>query len=173
METKTYIGIDNGVTGTLGMLRVSLESGLVIQKDFCKIPVFSQQSYTKKKGNITRVQVDEFLRILNVWALGADSVFVALERPMVNPGRLKATLSAMRCLEAVLICLEMLDFDRRYIDSKEWQKEFFPEKPEKGETKRYSSEVGSRLFTEFTDKIKKYGDADGLLIAEYCRRQKY
>jgi hypothetical protein len=42
------IGIDNGVSGSIG----------IISKDWSKYietPMFSQQNYTKKKANITRV----------------------------------------------------------------------------------------------------------------------
>ncbi len=47
---ETYIGIDNGVTGTIGFI-----SGMY--STMYKTPVKLEQSYTKKKQNISRVQV--------------------------------------------------------------------------------------------------------------------
>ncbi len=50
--SRVYIGIDNGVTGSIGIIVVSKTSK---KTRFLKMPVFSEQNYTKKKGNISRI----------------------------------------------------------------------------------------------------------------------
>ena len=155
----TYIGIDNGVSGTIGIIS---PDGVVFEST----PVKSEQNYTKKKGNITRVDVVELYRLLD----GYDSVMCLIERPMVNPGRFKATLSAIRSLEATLNVLEMLQYPYQYIDSKEWQRELLPKGVKGEELKTSSRDIGTRLFPSFRDVIHKHKDADGLLIAEYAKR---
>ena len=48
LMSKVFIGIDNGVTGSIGI--ITDESS-----EFFMVPTFSQQSYTKAKANITRI----------------------------------------------------------------------------------------------------------------------
>ena len=107
-----------------------------------------------------------------------------IERPMVNPCRFTATVSAVRALEATLIVLEALAIPYEYIDSKEWQRELLPkglwkakltktgrtvQKAESADLKFASIEVAKRLFPNAP--TLKVGDADGMLIAEYARRK--
>ena len=158
-----YIGIDNGVTGSIALISDSTCR-------FAIIPVKSEQSYTKAKANITRVKVYEFEKILSEWVAGETGIRVFLERPMVNPGRFKATISAIRCLEAVLCCLERYSLSLEYVDSKQWQKVLLPSGCVGDELKKASKDIGSRLFPQHADAIKKHGDADSLLIAEWAKR---
>lgn len=159
---KVYIGIDNGVSGTIGMI-----NAMGTRVDFIHTPTFSCLSYTKKAQNITRIDTGALLALLEP----EDAPIVLLERPMVNPGRFKATMSALRALEATLIVLEKLKLPFRYVDSKEWQKELLPSGIKGAENlKRASVDVGCRLFPYFHDAIHKHKDADGLLIAEWARR---
>jgi len=159
--SKTYIGIDNGTTGSIGIIG---ENEVI----FTLTPSKSEQSYTKSKGNISRIDYKKIYNILEPWK---DNCHVMIERPMVNPGRFKATVSALRALEATLIALEVLEIPHEYIDSKEWQKELLP-KGIKGpaELKKASLDIGCRLFPQFKDLIIKQKDADGILIAEFCKR---
>lgn len=157
-----YIGIDNGVTGSIG----------IIARDkafFFFAPVKKEQSYTKKKQMITRI--DHQALCVRLSHCGNAKVF--LERPMINPTRFKATMSALRALESTLIVIETLKLSHEYIDSKEWQKVMLP-KGIKGATelKKASLDIGCRLFPQYKELIRKREDADGLLIAEYCRRTK-
>lgn len=162
-----FIGIDNGVTGSIG----------IIEKDgsvqYYSIPTKTEQSYTKTKQNITRLDVEEFKAIIGFYFFSdIKDIKVFIERPMVNPGRFKATLSAMRCLEAVLICIEDFQYSYQYIDSKEWQKAMLPSGLKGGkQLKKASLDIGCRLFPQCKEEIIKQKDADGLLIAEYARRQ--
>ncbi len=162
MSEKTYIGIDNGVTGSIAILGSD-------RTELIQTPTFSQQNYTKTKQNITRLDFTKVMEILKPFESG--NVIAILERPMVNPTRFKATISAVRCLESLLCCLELLKIPYQYIDSKEWQKAFFPAKTTSGDTKRLSFEVANRLFPTQADIIKKQKDGDALLIAEYARRK--
>lgn len=158
---KIFIGIDNGTTGTIGVV------GDSIQPQFYKTPVKKEQDYTKAKKLVTRLDCEQFVGILNQY--NKNDIFVACERPMINPTRWTASMTAIRCLEAQLIILEMLAIPYQFIDSKEWQRVMLP-KGIKGsdEQKSASKDIGNRLFPLFAD--FKHPDRDGLLIAEYMRR---
>jgi hypothetical protein len=160
-KDTVFIGIDNGISGTIGIICLNTRS-------FIKTPIFVQQDYTKKKKNITRIDTIKLEQILKTWI--DQNVFVFIERPMVNPSRFIATESALRSLEATLIILEKLKYRYEFIDSKEWQKELLP----KGtiDTKKDSMDIGIRLFPQFKEEITKHKDADGILIAEYCKRKR-
>jgi len=159
VSEKVYIGIDNGVTGSIGI--IDRGSAYIYS-----MPVVYEQSYTKKKQMITRVNFDEFVKILSPYK--NKNVLVVIERPMVNPARFKATISAIRCLEAVLICIEQNKFPRIYCDSKEWQKELLPKNVDKKDLKRISLDVARRFFPKVD--FAKIKDGDALLIAEWARR---
>lgn len=159
---KVYIGIDNGVTGSIG----------VISNDeafFVKTPVKSQQNYTKAKQNITRIDIVKMDAIFSKYSNAP--IMVLVERPMVNPTRFKATTSALRALESTICFLEYKDIPFDYIDSKEWQRELLPKGVIGIDLKKASLDIGSRLFPSCFKTIEKQKDADGLLIAEYCRRK--
>jgi hypothetical protein len=163
---EVVVGIDNGVTGTIAILD---RRGNVIHFD--KIPTFKEQNYTKKKGNVTRIAGGQLKDILSMH--GVKPVFAYYERPMVNPTRFQATLSAIRALEATLTIIELLQIPYDYIDSKEWQKVMLPNGI-KGEAdlKKASVDICKRLFPTQHEFAVKHGDADGLLIAEYLRRER-
>ena len=161
--SKIYIGIDNGVTGTIAFLKED-------ESVFVKTPVKTEQSYTKTKQKISRL---DFLAVHDLFRehVAGKKCFAVIERPMVNPGRFKAGLSAVRCLESTLILLEHFDIPYQYIDSKQWQKELLP----KGimgapELKSASQDIGIRFFPQHETLISKHGDADALLMAEWARR---
>jgi hypothetical protein len=158
---RAFIGIDNGSSGSIGIIHgdVSL---------FCETPSKSEQSYTKKKANITRVDYSALYRLLTQFK---DDCFILLERPMVNPQRFMASTSALRALEATLVVVENLKIPHAYIDSKAWQKILLPSGIKgSDELKKASLDIGCRLFPQHSDLIKSHKDADGILIAEYCRR---
>jgi hypothetical protein len=160
-----YIGIDNGVSGSIGVLSTDLPPEFILP------PVKSEQNYTKTKKNITRIDYPKLAEYFARFADHPENVHVMLERPMVNPGRFMATTSALRALEATLIILEQFKFPFEYIDSKEWQKVLLPhglKGPD--ELKKASHDIGCRLFPQFTELFDKHKDADGMLIAEYCQR---
>ena len=156
-----WMGIDNGVSGSIGVVDNEGNSW------WFKTPTKSEQSYTKTKQNITRIDVIKLTDILSPFKEGK----VFLERPLVNPKMFKATMSAIRALEATLNVIEVLQIPLEYVDSKEWQKDLLPSGM-KGSSllKKASKDIGIRLFPKFTEDITKHGDADGLLIAEHFKR---
>lgn len=166
MNHKYIIGIDNGTSGTIGIIGPD-------GTHFIKTPIKKEQSYTKKKGNISRVLFHEMRRFL-MDNTEVNKRFAVLERPLINPGMFKTSMSAMRTLEAEVLILESLKIPYMYCDSKEWQKMLLP-RGVKGsvELKAASKDIGCRLFPEHEILIKKHKDADGILIAEWARRSNF
>ena len=156
---KAYIGIDNGVSGTIAILTDN-------ETIFVKTPVKKEQDYTKAKKIITRVDVSALKELLKPFA---NYAFILLERPLVNPNRFAATASALRCHEAELTVIEMLGIPLQFIDSKEWQKALLPKGCD--DTKKASLDIGNRLFPQFRE--FKHPDRDALLIAEYAKRRNF
>lgn len=159
--SKIWVGIDNGVSGTIGIV------GEDIEPVFVKTPVKKEQDYTKDKKTITRLDYSSFMELFS--GLNKNDVCVVMERPLVNPQKFTATASALRCHEAELIMVEIMGCKRMFIDSKEWQKEMLPKGCTGDELKKASLDIGNRLFPEFED--VKHPDRDGILIAEYARRK--
>ena len=168
MAHKIYIGIDNGVTGTIAWM------GEGVAADMIETPVKSEQSYTKEKKNITRIDYPEVVKRLKEITRLLDSPAEALaviERPMINPMRFTASVSAARSLEATLIAIESLGIPRMYVDSRQWQKALLPHGCKGPELKHASADIGCRLFPDREKIIGKHKDADALLIAEWARRE--
>ena len=156
----TYIGIDNGVSGTIGILTDT-------DSYFYETPVKKHLKYTKKKAFLSRIDHIELKKLF----MSFDFPFtIFVERPMVNPKRFTASASALRALEATLIVLEQLGLPYEFIDSKEWQKAVLP-KGIKGQAalKEASKLKGIQLYPMFKKEIEKHKDADGLLIAHYLK----
>ena len=158
-----FIGVDNGVSGSVGIIS---KEGMVA---WFKTPVRSELNYTKTKKWINRIEIPVLAEIFNVIVpLDAD-IICRIERPMVNPLRFSATLSAIRALEATLIFFEGRKVPYAYIDSKEWQKAMLPSGLKgNDELKEAADSICRRLFPSV--EIKK-GGGDSLLIAEYLRRK--
>ncbi len=158
-----YIGIDNGVTGSVGVIDGEKEW-------YMCTPVFKELSYQKSvKRNVSRINHQALMNVLGEF-FGVPCR-VGLERPLVNSKNFQSTCSAMRSLESTLIILERFKLSYEYIDSGQWQKMLLP--PVKGSTelKKASTQIGLRLFPHLKDEIEKRGDADGILIAEYLKRR--
>lgn len=157
-----YVGIDNGTSSNgIGVVQ---DGGKSFQ---FATPVKKEQSYTKIKKIISRIDYTRMFKIFeNLLKDFPDEKFlVGLERPMINPRRFFASMSAMRALEATLIALENLELKFVYLDSKEWQRVMLPGNAGGDDLKAASLSTGKRLFPH----IKFKGDADGILIAEYLR----
>jgi hypothetical protein len=167
---KTFVGVDNGVSGTIGIIRYDGST------EMYKVPVRTYLNYTKVKSNVTRIDYNSMQEILKneidyISEVENAKIIVAVERPMVNPTRFKATLSAIRALESLEIILECLQLPYIWLDSKQWQNVLLPTGIKGKELKTASLEVGNRLFPEF--KNFKHEDRDGILIAEYLRRNNF
>ena len=161
MSKKAFVGIDNGVTGSIGVIYPDRGTSA-----FILTPIIKTRNYTQKEKYFHRID----------WHILQENIpigsFVLLERPMVDPRRFVATASALRALEATLIVLEMSDLEYTYIDSKEWQREFFSSSViGSKDLKETSMMIAIELFPNHESKIRKHRDGDGLLIAEYARRK--
>lgn len=159
--SKLYIGIDNGVTGSIGWTNGNGVFGQI------PTPTFSQLSYTKKKKNITRINSQVLFDTMNTLVNLGTPLFASIERPMINPTRFAASMSAMRALECTQTILDWLQIPYQFVDSKEWQGMLLP----KGitgpsERKKAGIDVAKRLYPSLTCTP----DADGILIAEASRR---
>jgi hypothetical protein len=164
---KIYIGIDNGVSGSIGIITDN-------EVSFLHTPIKRCLNYTKTKQYLNRIDVEIMNDIFEQCLLICcpEDFVIFIERPLVNPRMFKATLSAVRALESTLTILENLRLPYEYIDSKEWQKEMLPSgiKGSK-ELKEASLQVGIRMFPFLKETIKKQKDADGILIAKYMQRK--
>jgi hypothetical protein len=169
MSERTYIGIDNGVTGTYGIIHCI--DGVKQKAIFSNTPVIEEQSYTKKKQNIKRLDWKKFGGILKEWK--DHNPYIIIEQPYVNatdPRMVKTIISGHRFLEALIITIEWLNIPYRYITSREWQKMLITgtKIPYAKEWKILSTQLGIREFPEFAD--TKAPDFDGIWIAEWARR---
>lgn len=162
------IFMDNGISGTIGMYD---ENG---RAEFCLTPTVSMQDYTKAKKNITRIDTHRLSKILSDLSTGRK-VMVYLERPMINPARFTASISAARSLEATITVIESLKLPYQFVDSKEWQRGLLPSAGKKGTDsatlKKESMDIGIRLFPQFEELIRKHKDADGILGAYAFRKR--
>lgn len=162
---KIYCGVDNGTSGAVGIVSDNSDT-----YGWFPTPTKIELSYTKAKQNISRIDFPKFLELFKEKILSYNvPVRVFLERPLVNPGQLKTTMSAMRSLEATLIVLEELKIPFSYLDSKSWQKDMLPSGLKGKELKEASRQIGRRLFPTL-DFGKS--DCDAILIAEYVRKNK-
>lgn len=163
MSTTTYLGIDNGPSGTLGILREG-------EYAFFETPVVKVQDYTKAKKQVSRIDQDALRGILASYNTGL--VKALIERPLKNPKLFNASWSAAICHEATLIALEEFGIGYEFCDSREWQKVLLPQGTKGSPAlKAASADIGSRMYPLCAEKIRKHGDADGLLIATYLSRR--
>ena len=160
---KCYIGIDNGVTGSIGFVTTTDGDFSGVQ---IKTPIKRVKKYTKKEAHLNRIDVEELIDEFKVISLGFEAIAL-VERPMVNPTRFNSTSSALRALEATLIALELCSIPYTFIDSKEWQKALLPNNCKGEILKQCSLEKGMKLYPEAS--FGKMKDADGLLIAHYLK----
>lgn len=162
MKRTCVMGIDNGVTGSITVL---CADGTFA---YAKMPSIRQRNYTKTRAYLHRVDFPKLVKFLTNIATMNQVVLAVMERPMVNPKRWVASMSALRCLEATQIALEMAGIPYTFIDSKAWQGEFLPK-----------GTVGSEELKKASDTLarKKYpvynfknGEGDSTHIAEYAKK---
>jgi len=159
-----FCGIDNGVSGSIGFVSLDGFSEMII------MPTYSEFNYTKKKAKITRINHSHLINILAA-KKRKFQLRIFLERPMVNPMRFKASVSAIRALENTLLALDYLQLSLMdYVDSREWQKVMLPSGCKGPELKKASMDIGCRKYPNYKTVILKRGDADGLLMAEWAKR---
>ena len=169
---KSYIGRDNGVTGTIGFTGLQDHKIYTHGYDCFFTPVKKEQNYTKTKRNVSRILIDELIKLFRDRIGDNKEIFALIERPMINSLRFQSSITAARALEAQLYVLETLCIPYAYIDSKEWQKVMLPAGVEGSDKlKAASKDIGCRLFPVYKELFIKHKDADGMLIAEYGKRK--
>ncbi len=152
----TICAIDNGVTGGITILHPDKSVF------YSTTPVKKVKNYTKVEAHLHRIDTKKLETIL--CKLPKDTM-VFIERPMINPGRFKASISAVRALEATLIVLEDLNLKYRYVDSKEWQSYMLPDIVGSEELKKASLAKGKELYPD----LEYDKDADSLLLALWVK----
>jgi hypothetical protein len=160
-----YIAMDNGATGSL-----SIYKSTTGETYFKKVPTIWGQDYTQKKKNIDRLDTPQIKATINEWLSPEETVFCYIERPMINPARFQASISAARALEATIIMMESLEIEYEVIDSKRWQKKMLPAGT-KGEAdlKQASFDIGLQMHPKLVKEIIEQNDADALLMVEYAK----
>ena len=161
---KIFLACDNGVTGSISIIN-SIDSSSL----FVKTPAKVEQSYTKKKQNISRIDWLALDDLLLQYRNRQDTI-VILERPMTNAMRVMATISGARAFESTVCCVERAGLGYEVVDSKQWQSVMLPSGVKKDQLKKTSADLGIRLFPHLQSIITKHGDADSLLMAEWARR---
>lgn len=161
--SKTIIGIDNGATGTIGIITPD-------KTHFFETPTAPYLHYGKRGSVSNRIDRKELTRLIREALDGIDytSVRVMIERPFTaGPMMIKAMLGAHRCFEATICVLEDLGLGYEVIDSAEWQAPSLGEVKGSAELKKASMLRGLQMYPQFADLIKRHKDADGLLIAHH------
>jgi hypothetical protein len=148
------VGIDNGVTGSLAVVK---DGNLVL---FAKTPTIKVPHYGKGKGKFQRVDAPRLRDLL--FPFSSCNV-LRIERPMINPGRFAASVSAARAFEATLIVLEDLGMCApTVVDSKAWQKKWLGACED---LKAESRLLAVSLFPKWEATITKHGDGDAVFLA--------
>lgn len=159
----TFIGIDNGASGSIGVLRIGKPP------IYIPTPAHTEMDYQKTKPRqITRVTYNMFQMYLQ--GFNPETTAVLLERPMINPERFFQSIGAARAYESELIALEQSRFLVEVIDSKEWQYAIFGQNTNTGSesiTKTMSRRYGKLYYPKID--IGNMDDYDGILIAHFAR----
>jgi len=179
-----YIGIDNGATGSVGI--ISSPSQHVA---FFPVPIKTVPNYTKEVQMIGRIHLTELKKeILGRIPVGDEyNIRCLIERPFMAPvetiidehGKkvpsvnmifLKSSLNAHRSFEAVIILMESMKIGYEVVDSKAWQKQMLGNRIKGSKALKEASKLkGIQMFPQFEDVINKHKDADGLLIASFAQ----
>lgn len=162
----TIIGIDNGATGTVAVMR----GGECLH--FGETPTKDALHYGKK-GKLTKRLDRVAMRAVIEPIVAGGYARAYVERPFTGgPMMINAMLSARGFFEATLCALEDMGIGYEVVDSGEWQKALLGAVRGSAELKKASLLRGQQIFPAWADAIKKHGDADALLIAyHYARNQ--
>lgn len=180
---KLYIGIDNGTTGTIGWV------GEGVHPTIIETPVRVEQSYTKSSKKTTRIDHERLTALFKelIGEHDPSEVLVVMERPFTGSftkgrnakdkngdrGGFVANISAARAFEVTLVLVEQAKLPHEIVDSKQWQKVLLPNGVTGSDARKAASkDIGLRLFPDQEKVINKHKDADGLLIAEWARRER-
>jgi hypothetical protein len=154
------IGIDNGTTGSVGVI------GAPGGPDFFPVPTKEFLHYTKSGKMVKRICTGTIETDFD--DIDVNNCFAYIERPFTgSPMMIQSSLMAARAHEAVMIALERLGIGYVTIDSKEWQAALLPGVKGSPNLKKASKLKGIQLYPHLATYINQHGDADGLLIAHH------
>jgi len=157
-----YVGVDNGPSGSIGVLT---KDRTEFHETFTS-PIFD---YTKAAQMMTLLDYRK-MRAFFKRLMEEGDLIMMMERPMVNPGRWRATVIALRAHQQYLdIFTSLRHPEPSFIDSRKWQKVYLPSGIKGPALKVASKQVGCRMFPIHAETIEKHGDADGLFIAMYLK----
>lgn len=170
----TTIGIDNGSTGSIGIL--TTEGAL-----FESVPTQDYLHYGKKGTISKRLDRAALSHLLSPYCvpqgsvagvtrwIGRSNVRVFIERPFTGKF-INAVIPAHRFFEATIIVLEDMQLGYEVVDSGAWQAALLGGVSGSAQLKRASKLRGEQLYPALKGAIKSQGDADGLLIAHHYHR---
>jgi hypothetical protein len=157
------IGIDNGSTGSIGIL----------SKDGATFEAIPTQDYLHygKKGSLgKRLHRMGLINLIQSrFDLIRTKVRVYVERPFSGKF-INAVVPAHRFFEATIITLEDLELGYEVVDSGVWQKPILGHVSGSANLKKASKLRGIQLYPSLAKAITEHGDADGLLIAHHFSR---
>jgi hypothetical protein len=157
--TPTTIAIDNGTTGSIGVLAWSHEAV------FMTTPI-KEELHGKAGKVIKRIDHRELELALAPFLTAPCRAYV--ERPFTGgPMMINTAILAARAYEATIIVLERLGIGWQQVDSKEWQSVMLPGVTGSAELKKASKLRGTQLYPSQATAIKAHGDADSLLMAHH------
>lgn len=165
---KITLGIDNGSTGSVGILTEGRPP------QFFPTPTQEYLHYGKKgqiSQRLDRAKLVSILRELAPdwpdWEALRNHIRVVIERPFSGKF-VNAVVPAHRFFEATIIVMEDLGLGYEVIDSAVWQKPTLGVGVSGSAALKKASRLrGIQMYPQLTDAIKKHGDADGLLIAHH------
>ncbi len=163
MSKPITVSIDNGVTGSIGILCENTAT-------FFATPTKEELHYSKAGKVNRRVDVKELMLALAPFKQNSKAY---LERPFTgSPMMINTALLSARAYEATAIALEQLGVGYITVDSKEWQATQLPGVKGSANLKKASRLRGIQLYPSLASYITAHGDADGLLMARhYHNRQ--
>lgn len=167
--STVVIGIDNGVTGSVAILK---QSG-----DLSTFPTPTTKKWAWSTGrgkstinNYRRIDSAELVKIFGEHAFPADEVVVFLERPMIQGGvRFLSSISAAMCHADTTNALSTYakaigaKLTINVIDSKKWQSLTAKHVPGKRNTKEMSKYFAENVLNFYGAKP----DSDAVCIAFY------
>lgn len=153
---STYIGIDNGVSGSIGILRDGVPE-LIHAREYTR-------PKAKRKGSL---ECDPFAitKILD----DAKPDGVVLERPFRGQFR-NTEVSAAHFDSVVRTILETRGIPFIQVDSKKWQGPLLGI-VKAGGTKHASLSLGKRRWPALAAQIEDQGDADALFMAVHAMHE--
>lgn len=161
-QSKVYIGIDNGVSGSIAILT---SNGELL--GWSRTPTYKRLSYAKTgrlESCIDRVHLKYLLQPYK-----DGPALVLMEYPYLNPTQFATSFSATTSFADTRSVVEDLGMAHDFKPAKEWQKVMIPNVKGTIDLKQASTSLAKRLYPKLV--IPKGCDGDAVCLAEYGRRK--